>query len=167
MLLRPETRDDIAGITRVNQLAFGGDDEARIVGRVRDSGIPFISIVADDHGILGHILFSPVTLGGKDDRLLMGLGPMSVLPTRQRQGVGSGLVRAGLEECRRIGAGGVVVVGHPEFYPRFGFSNASAFGLKCEFEVPDDVFMATEFTKDALRIPGGLIRYHPAFSETA
>ena len=164
MEIRPEQAADFAGITRVNQLAFGSEDEARIVDRVRGNDT-FISLVADDHGIVGHILFSPVTLNGRTDRLLMGLGPMAVLPERQRQGIGSQLVRAGLDECRRRDAGGVVVVGHPEFYPRFGFSRASGFGLTCEFDVRDEVFMAIELAKDAFRIPGGLIRYHPAFSE--
>jgi len=163
--IRPETAADVEGIRRVNQLAFGGDDEARIVDRVRGTTQPVISIVAEDDGVVGHILLSPVTIGGKRDRLLMGLGPMSVAPDRQRQGIGSDLVRAGLDECRRHGAGGIVVVGHPRFYPRFGFSTARGFGLSCEFEVPDDVFMAVELEKDALRIPGGLIRYHPAFSD--
>jgi putative acetyltransferase len=167
MEIAPETAADVAGIRQVNQLAFGGDDERRIVDRVRESAHPFISLVAHDHGVAGHILFSPVTLNGNSERLLMGLGPMAVLPARQRQGIGSQLVRAGLDECRRLGVEGVVVVGHPEFYPRFGFSRASAFALTCEFEVPDEVFMAIELTKDAFTGPGGLIRYYSAFSEAS
>jgi len=162
MLIRSETAADCDGIRRVNDLAFGGTDEGRIVDRVRDSGGPFVSLVADDGGVIGHILFTPVSLDGRNDRLLMGLGPVAVMPDRQRQAIGSGLVRAGLEECRRLGAGGVVVVGHPEFYPRFGFSRASGFQLTCEFSVPDDVFMALELRDGALG--GGFIRYHPAFS---
>ena len=163
MRIRSETPADFNGIRRVNDLAFGGTDEARIVDGVRDSGGPFVSLVTDDGGVVGHILFSPVSLDGRNDHLLMGLGPVAVTPDRQRQAIGSGLVRAGLDACRRMGAGGVVVVGHPEFYPRFGFSRASGFQLTCEFNVPDDVFMALELREGALR-GGGLIRYHPAFS---
>jgi putative acetyltransferase len=93
----------------------------------------------------------------------MGLAPMAVIPERQRQGIGCALVRAGLDECRRLGAVGVIVVGHPEFYPRFGFVRASSFNLTCEFEVPDDVFMALELVSGAFD-NGGLMRYQPAFS---
>jgi len=103
---------DVDSIRQVNRLAFGGDDEPQIVDRVRDSADPIVSLVADDDGgVVGHILFSPVTLGHGNARLLMGLGPVAVLPARQRQGIGSALVLAGLEECRRFGAAGRVVVG--------------------------------------------------------
>ncbi len=164
MRTRPERPADVDSIRQVNRLAFGGDDEPQIVDRVRDSADPIVSLVADDDGgVVGHILFSPVTLGHGNARLLMGLGPVAVMPARQRQGIGSALVLAGLEECRRFGVAGSVVVGHPEYYPRFGYTRASAFGLTCQFEVPDDVFMALELVKGAFD-SGGLICYHPAFS---
>lgn len=165
MHIRPETAADFASIRQVNRLAFGGEDEVRIVDLARQSARPYLSLVADDDGVVGHILFSPVTLDHNNvDALLMGLGPLAVTPARQRQAIGSALISAGLEECRRLGAAGVVVVGHPEYYPRFGFSRASGFGLTCEYEVPDDVFMAIELTRGAWPMSGGLIRYHPAFS---
>ena len=94
----------------------------------------------------------------------MGLAPMAVLPGRQRQGIGSELVRAGLDECRRLGFGAIVVLGHAEYYPRFGFVPASKFGLKSEYDVPDDVFMALELIPGALRGRAGTIRYHPTFA---
>jgi len=164
MRIRPENAADVDSIRQVNRLAFGGNDEPRIVDRVRDSADPIVSLVADDDDVVGHILFSPLTLGHGNARLLMGLGPVAVMPARQRQGIGSALVLAGLEECRRLGVAGSVVVGHPEYYPRFGYTRASAFGLTCQFEVADDVFMALELVKGAFD-GGGLIRYHPAFSE--
>lgn len=163
MRIRSEHTADIESIGQVNRLAFGGEDETSIVGRVRESAHPIISLVADEDGVVGHILFSPVTIGEDHEGLLMGLGPVAVTPVRQRQGIGSALIRAGLEECRRLGVRGVVVVGHPEYYPRFGFTRASGFGLTCEFEVPDDVFMALELVKSAFGA-GGLIRYHASFS---
>ena len=165
MRIRPETAADVDSIRQVNRLAFGGDDEPRIVDRVRNSADPIVSLVADDDGdVVGHILWSPVSLGQDNARLLMGLGPVAVMPARQRQGIGSALVLAGLEECRRLGVAGSVVVGHPEYYPRFGYTRASAFGLTCQFEVPDDVFMALELATGAFD-GGGLVCYHPAFSE--
>jgi putative acetyltransferase len=93
----------------------------------------------------------------------MGLAPMAVLPAHQRRGVGSSLVRAGLDVCRHRGVDAVVVLGHAAFYPRFGFQPASRFGIRSEYDVPDDVFMAIELRPGALAGPAGLVRYHAAF----
>jgi putative acetyltransferase len=167
MQIRTERAGDFAAVHAVNRQAFGAGAEAEIVDRVRTVARPIISLVAEDAGnVIGHILFSPVTVDGRADLLVMGLAPMAVVPERQRQGIGTALVNAGMEQCRQVGAAGVVVVGHPQFYPRFGFAPASRFGLACEFEVPDDVFMAMELTDNALRTPGSVVRYHPAFSGT-
>jgi putative acetyltransferase len=94
----------------------------------------------------------------------MGLAPMAVLPAEQRRGVGSALVQAGLDRCRQLPCGAVVVLGHPAYYPRFGFSPASRFGVTCEYDVPDEVFMAMELEPGFLRDKPGTIRYHPAFA---
>jgi putative acetyltransferase len=90
---------------------------------------------------------------------------MAVLPELQNQGIGSRLVREGLDECRRIGCDVVVVVGHPEYYPRFGFVPASQKGLCCEYPVPDEVFMALELKPGALANQEGLLRYRPEFKD--
>lgn len=164
MQIRSERSGDIGAIHRINQEAFGTDAEARIVDLVRGQARPIISLVAEDDGaLIGHILFSPVTLE-RTTALVMGLAPMCVVPSRQRRGVGSTLVREGLAACHGLGAAGVVVVGHPEFYPRFGFLRASSLGLKVEFEVPDEAFMALELVEHSLR-SRGLVQYHAAFSE--
>ncbi len=163
MLIRSETSGDFDAIRDVNRQAFNSDMEGRIVDRIRGKATPLISLVADEGGVVGHIFLSPVTRAQEDATLVMALGPMAVIPTRQRQGIGSALVVAGLDACRRTGAAGVVVIGHPSFYPRFGFRPASEFGLKCEFEVPSDVFMALDLVEHTVR--GGMIRYHPAFTE--
>ena len=166
--IRTEQPADIAAIRELNQKAFEGDAEAAIVDLVRVRAKPIISLVAEDDGeIVGHIMFSPVTLDHRVEPLIMGLAPMAVVPHRQRHGIGSALAEAGIQECRRLGAVGVVVVGHPKFYPRFGFVAASTFGLTCEFEVPDDVFMAVEFVDRAMSATGAKIRYHLVFSEAS
>jgi putative acetyltransferase len=122
--------------------------------------------VADDGGaIVGHILFSPVTVAVDSGGPVLGLAPLAVRPERQREGIGSQLVRAGLAAARERGAEAVVVVGHPGFYPRFGFVPASRFGLRCEYNVADEVFMALELVRDALTGTAGLVRYHPAFAD--
>jgi putative acetyltransferase len=94
----------------------------------------------------------------------MGLGPMAVAAAHRGQGIGSALVRAGLARCRSIGAVAVVVLGHPQYYPRFGFRPASEFGIGGEYDVPREVFMAIELVPDALRDVSGTIKYHQAFA---
>lgn len=163
MIVRNETPADAAAIHRVNELGFGSPAEAELVDALRDAARPFISLVAEDEGeIVGHICFTPVTVEGSS-AAVAGLAPMAALPGRQKQGIGSRLVEAGLEQCRRAGFGMVVVLGHAEYYPRFGFRPASSFGLKSEYEVPDPVFMALELTPGAANGVHGLVRYHEAF----
>lgn len=164
--VRAEAPEDFGAVRRINELAFGGGDEAALVEALRGAARPHVSLVAEEDGrVVGHIFFSPVALEPESPGLFsMGLAPMAVLPERQRGGVGSRLVRAGLEECRRAGCGVVVVLGHPEYYPRFGFRPASEKGLRCEYDVPDEVFMATELVPGALDGRPRLVRYHPAFA---
>ena len=165
MLIRAERASDAPAVRSVNEAAFGATTEADLVDLLRDQASPVISLVAEDAGVLvGHILFSPVTLANNPGAaVVMGLAPMAVLPLFQRRGIGSALVRAGLDACRGLPAGAVVVLGHAEYYPRFGFAPASRFGLTSEYDVPDDVFMALELEPGALRGRTGLVRYHDAF----
>jgi putative acetyltransferase len=162
--IREERPDDVPAIRRVNQLAFGTNAEADLVDALREQARPIVSLVADDRGaILGHILFSPVTLSSQPELRIMGLAPMAVVPARQRAGIGSALVRAGIDECRRLGVAAIVVLGHAGYYPKFGFRPASRLGLASEYDVPDDVFMAFELDAGVLRGSPGTIRYHSAF----
>jgi len=164
MRLRSEELADVSAIRTVNLAAFETSAEADLVDALRGQATPLISLVAEDGAaIVGHILFSPVTLNRHPDVQIMGLGPMAVVPPRQRQGIGSALVREGLDTCKRVGAGAVVVVGHATYYPRFGFAPASRFGLSCQYAVPDDVFMVVELDPGALKGVAGTVRYHPAF----
>lgn len=165
--VREETAEDFDAVRRVNELAFGRPQEAALVDALRVSAHPSLSLVALGEGrIVGHIFFSPVTIeAGESARDAFGLGPMAVLPECQGRGVGSRLVREGLEECLRRGHEVVVVLGHPEFYPRFGFRPAKEKGLACEFPVPDEVFMLKELREGALAGAGGVVKYHPEFSK--
>ena len=164
MRVRAERPDDYALVREINRAAFGRDAEADLVDRLRAEASPIISLVGEQGGqVVGHILFSPVTLSGHDTLPIAGLAPVAVLPAHQRAGIGSALVNAGLDACRDGDFVAVVVVGHPDYYPRFGFRPASQFGLACEFEVPDDVFMALAVEDGALRNRQGTIHYHPLF----
>jgi putative acetyltransferase len=163
--IRPEQPADAPAIDAVNRAAFDQPAEATLVALLREQAAPLISLVADEDGeLVGHVLFSPVTLTGHGEASIMGLAPMAVLPAMQRRGVGSMLARAGLAACTRLGFDAVVVLGHAQYYPRFGFRPASAFGLRCEYEVPDEVFMALELVPGRLAGKSGTIRYHPAFA---
>jgi putative acetyltransferase len=164
--IRPEQPADIAGVRAVNQAAFPTSAEADLVDALREQAAPIVSLVADDDdAIVGHILFSPVSLLGHPELTIMGLAPMAVLPERQRRGVGSALVRTGLERCTQLGCQAVIVLGHPTYYPRFGFQPASRFGIGSEYDVRDEVFMALELEPGILRGKSGTIRYHTAFAE--
>lgn len=163
--VRAERPADLDAVRRVNDAAFGRDAEGRLVDALRASASPVVSLVAcEGDEVVGHILFTPVTITDPDvPWTAMGLGPMAVRPDRQRGGVGSALVRAGLEACRALGHDVVVVLGHPEYYPRFGFTPAPPRGLTCKWPVPDDVFMVAELAPGALRGRAGRVEYHPAF----
>lgn len=166
MTIRPETASDRAAVRAVNEAAFETSAEADLVEALRERAEPTFSLVAEEGGrVVGHILFSPVGLAGHPELGLFGLAPMAVEPSLQRRGVGSALVRAGLEACAAAGGRAVVVLGHPEYYPRFGFRPASGFGLSCRWEVPDEAFMALELEPGALAEAEGEVAYHPAFDE--
>ncbi|MEM7236046.1 MAG: N-acetyltransferase [Planctomycetota bacterium] len=160
-IIRAELQGDETKIRTVNERAFEQADEADLVDRLRTSGVSSISLVAsyDNDEILGHILFTPVVLASGEPCRAMGLAPMSVLPDHQRQGIGSDLVRHGLEECETAGIDFVVVLGHPEFYPRFGFVTAATKGLSCEYPVPEEAFMVRELRNGSLDSIEGLVLY--------
>jgi putative acetyltransferase len=166
MLIRPEKDLDQTGVRAVNLAAFETAAEADLVGILHDQVRPIISLIAELEGkVIGHIMFSPVYLSADPSLQLMGLAPMAVLPEFQHGGVGSKLVAAGLECCRRDGVAAVVVLGHPKYYPRFGFSPAVDFEIDCEYKVPADVFMAVELQPEALSAKSGTVQYSAAFSD--
>ncbi len=164
IMIRSEEPQDYAAVYTVNTAAFETPAEAKLVEVVRKEAHPIISLVAEEQGeVVGHILFSPVRLSGHNELLIMGLGPMAVTPACQGKGMGSALVKAGLEKCKVLGYGAVVVLGHTWFYPRFGFTPAEQFGIRCEYDAPVEAFMLLEIRSGYLRGSEGTIRYHPAF----
>lgn len=165
MLIRAEDHADWATVRTINVTAFETPAEANLVDTLRKQAHPLVSLVAEANGtVVGHILFSPVSLSGNPNLKIAGLAPMAVAPDNQRQGVGSALVRAALDKCRQLGFGAAVVLGHADYYPRFGFVPSTRFSSGCEYEVPEEAFMAMELQSGYLRGASGTIRYHEAFS---
>jgi len=181
--IRHETPVDHSAVSRVHRRAFGRAEEADLVDRLRQEASPAVSLVATDDAvengtgdplpILGHIFFSPVTIEPRTTEpearpvFAMGLAPMAVVPERQREGIGAALVEAGLRACREIGVEAVVVLGHPGYYPRFGFHPAETFGLQSEYDVPSEAFLAMELVVGALDASAGQVRYHASFDGVA
>ena len=165
-IIRKEETEDIAGIRLVNQRAFGQPQEADIVDALRDAcpeGLSFVAVEEDR--IVGHVLFSPVTIHSPDGVVKgMGLAPMAVMPEHQRRGIGTKLVRAGLAALKESSCPFVIVLGHPEYYPRFGFVPASGRGLRCQWDgVPDAAFMVFILDEFAMRGVSGVARYRSEF----
>jgi putative acetyltransferase len=165
--IRSETPEDREAIYHINEAAFGQKKEPELVEKLRNRDALIISLVAVSDGqTVGNITFSAVTVKSESsDFQAISLSTMAVLPEYQRRGIGSQLVKAGLEECRLIGQEIVVVVGHPEYYPRFGFVQARTKGLDCEFKVPDEAWMLCELRDGALAVRRGTVFYQPEFRE--
>ncbi|MEW6323455.1 MAG: N-acetyltransferase [Acidobacteriota bacterium] len=160
--IRDERPWDADAVRDVNCQAFGQDQEGRIVDALRAHGGVLVSLVAVADGmVVGHIMFSPLTVGAVAGAAL---GPMAVRPDHQHRGIGSRLVEQGIERLRRDGCPFIVVIGHPEFYPRFGFEPAGAMGLQCEWEVPADAFMVAVLNPEVRGALAGVATYRPEFS---
>ena len=165
--IRTERAADAEAVRAVNIEAFGRPDEARLVERLRERARPYLGLIAVDSGeVVGHIVFAPVTLHCyQAPYTITALAPMAVRPARQRRGIGSALVREGLAACGAAGRDVVVVVGHPAFYPRFGFVRARPLGLMSEPAFSDEAFMVAELTPGALRGRRGVVLYSSDYGE--
>jgi putative acetyltransferase len=164
--IRDEMRDDHSAVRALNERAFGRSAEADLVDALRAAHKAVVSLVAaDQHRVVGHILFSPVTVAEAPEGFrALGLAPMSVLPEWQHRGIGATLVRRGLDECKRWGYDAVVVLEHPKYYSRFGFVTAGNSGLANEYGATD-AFMVRELRAGALKDMRGLVKYAPEFKQ--
>ena len=161
--IREERPDDIAAIREVNRRAFGQDQEGNIVDALRTNGAALLSLVATVNGqVAGHIMYSLLTVAENADGVA--LGPMAVVPEYQRQGIGTKLIGAGNRKIKDAGYPFIIVVGHAEYYPRFGFRPASEYGIKCEWDVPDEVFMLLVLNEAKMQGASGLAKYRHEFS---
>jgi putative acetyltransferase len=164
--IREEGAGDVAAVRDLNKRAFGQEQEANIVDALRLNGAVRLSLVAiADEQLVGHIMYSPITIGGKVTGAA--LGPMAVLPEYQRRGIGSELVKRGNERLKKDTCPFIIVLGHAEYYPRFGFEPASAHDVRCEWGVPANVFMLRVLDEAKMRGVSGLAKYRHEFSTVA
>ena len=160
--IREEHSGDVSAIRDLNKHAFGQDQEGNIVDALRSNGAVLLSLVATLNGyVVGHIMYSPLSVSEVNGAAL---GPMAVLPEHQRQGIGSKLVEVGNRRLKESGCPFIIVVGHANFYPRFGFKPASTCGITCEWEMPNDVFMVLALDRAKMAGISGLANYRPEFS---
>jgi len=161
--IREERSDDVVAVGEVNRRAFGQDQESNIVDALRTNGGALLSLVATIHDqVIGHVMYSRVSVGDMVNGAA--LGPMAVLPEHQRQGIGTRLIDTGNQKIKDAGYPFIIVVGHAEYYPRFGFRPAGKYGIKCEWDVPEEVFMVLMLDAAKMQGVAGLAKYRDEFS---
>jgi len=169
ILIEAETEDDYEQIAKLHSIAFNGDGEAKLVEKLRKTPkyIRELSLVAKYRNtVIGHVLFYPIKINtDRKECDSLALAPISVIPSFQNRKVGSRLIMEGLEKARKLGFKSVIVVGHPEYYPRFGFEKASKYGISTSLDVPDDAIFAIELEKDGLKDCSGTIEYPNEYNE--
>jgi putative acetyltransferase len=164
--IREERSDDVPAVRDLNRRAFGQDQESNIVDALRANGAALLSLVATVNGrVVGHIMYSPAIIAGNVTGAA--LGPMAVLPAYQHQGIGSKLIEAGNRKLKDAGCPFILVVGHADYYPRFGFRPGSEHGIKCEWDVPDELFMLLVLDEAKMVGVSGLARYRHEFSSVS
>jgi len=169
VVIEAEAEGDYEQITRVHTVAFNGDGEAKLVEKLRNTPkyIPELSLVAKYRNtIIGHVLFYPIEINAHRKKCTsLALAPISVIPSFQNRKVGSRLIKEGLVKAKKLGFKSVIVVGHSEYYPRFGFKKASKYGISPPFDIPDNALFAIELKKDGLKNCNGTIEYPTEYSE--
>ncbi len=168
ILVRKEQTTDFDAVYEINKNAFETNEEADLVNRLRNSNsfVSDLSLVAEsDNKVVGHILFTKIKINSPTGKVFvsLALAPMAVQNKCQNQGIGSELIKKGLEKATSLGFDSVIVLGHETYYPKFGFSPASKFDIKAPFEVPDTAFMAIELEAGSLKSPNGVVGYAKEF----
>lgn len=162
LLIRPALPQDLPALQELNRRAFRGDAEGKLIRALDAGGHTRVSLVAEDPEIVGHILFSEIEiLHANQATKALSLAPMCVHPERQRRGIGSALVREGILRCRTLGYPAIFVLGHPEFYRRFGFRHELTTAFECPYSGP--AFLAMELRDGSLRRKKGEIIYSEPF----
>jgi len=164
--IRKESQKDIDVIRQINEQAFGQSQEANIIDKLRDNCCDLLSLVVlREDKLVGHILFSPAAIEGNHGIIKgMALGPMAVIPEYQGQGIGSAMVKEGIQILKESGCPFIIVLGHPEYYPRFGFKPASRYEIRSQWEgVPDEVFMILWLNESKARGVSGIAKYRQEF----
>jgi len=168
IVIRKEEEKDYKQVYEVNKLAFQQENESILIEKIRkgENFIPDLSLVAEiDNKIVGHILFSKIKIVGDSIFESIALAPMAVIPAFQKQGVGSKLIKKGMAKAKELGFDSIIVLGHKDYYPKFGFERASKWNIKCPFKVPEEAFMAIALTKKALEDKAGTVKYPDEFME--
>ncbi len=168
VMIRKEVPADHEAVHEINKNAFGRDEEADLVNRLRssESFVSDLSLVAiSENVVVGHILFTKIRILNPLREVFesLALAPMAVNSTNQNRGIGSNLIKHGLSKATALGFDSVIVLGHERYYPKFGFVPASNFGIKAPFDVKDSAFMALELQVDSLKVPNGIVHYTKEF----
>ncbi|QHE54049.1 GNAT family N-acetyltransferase [Pontibacillus sp. HMF3514] len=168
--IRQENEEDINEVKEVNDLAFNQEDEFELIERLRDSNafIPELSLVAvnNENNVIGHILFTRISIENEGRSVpSLALAPMAVHPHFQKKGIGGSLINEGIKRAKSLGFESVVVLGHDQYYPKFGFLKASHYNIEAPFDVPDEAFMVQELKENALQHVEGTVRYSTPFME--
>lgn len=168
--IRAEKKAESGTIYQLVALAFGQEDESRLIDLLRqdESFIPALSLVAIDRDtIIGHILFTQVNIVDQagQSHVSLALAPMAVLPNMQRKGIGGQLIRRGLEVAKELGYSSVIVLGHKDYYPKFGFEPAERWNIQTHYEVPSDYFMGLALVPGGLEGVSGMVQYSAPFSQ--
>lgn len=166
--IREENKNDLVTIKKINDKAFGQPQEGNVIDKIRESDSLVLSLVAEiDNNIVGHIFYSTAEIECNNERIAgMGLAPMAVLPEYQKQGIGKRLINESLNILKKKPVPFIIVLGHEDYYPKFGFEIASKYGIKCQWDgVPDEAFMIMILDKEKMSNIHGVAKYRDEWNE--
>lgn len=166
--IREEKKTDLNPIKQINDLAFGQAQEGNVIDKIRDSESPILSLVAEiDNTVVGHIFYSLAEIESHEKKIIgMGLAPMAVLPKHQNRGIGKRLINESIALLKEKETPFIIVLGHEDYYPKFGFELASKYGIKCQWDgVPDEAFMIMILDRKKMLNVHGVAKYRDEWNE--